>query len=68
MNRKVERTITIAAKPERVFQAWVEEINQRWTKPYYNDHDRIFGLYRAQNRFATFDLQFYPLVIISKSK
>ncbi len=45
MNRKVERTITIAAKPERVFQAWVEEINQWWTKPYYNDHDRIFGLY-----------------------
>jgi len=45
MTRKVERTITIAARPERVFQAWVEEMNQWWTKPYYNDHDRIFGLY-----------------------
>ncbi len=45
MTKKVERRITIAAKPERVFQAWVEEMNQWWTKPYYNDHDRIFGLY-----------------------
>jgi uncharacterized protein YndB with AHSA1/START domain len=45
MNKKVERTITIAAKPDRVFQAWVEEMNQWWTKPYYNDHERITGLY-----------------------
>ena len=44
MNRKVERTIIIAATPERVFQAWVEEMNQWWTKPYYNDHERIHGL------------------------
>jgi uncharacterized protein YndB with AHSA1/START domain len=44
MNKKVERTINIAAKPERVFKAWVEEMNQWWTKPYYNDHDRIHGL------------------------
>ena len=44
MNRKVERTISIAAAPERVFQAWVEEMNQWWTKPYYNDHERIHGL------------------------
>jgi uncharacterized protein YndB with AHSA1/START domain len=45
MNKRVERTITINAKPERVIQAWVEEMNQWWTKPYYNDHDRIHGLY-----------------------
>lgn len=45
MNKRVERTITIAAKPERVFQAWVEEMNQWWTKPYYNDHERVIGLY-----------------------
>jgi uncharacterized protein YndB with AHSA1/START domain len=44
MNKKVERTIAIAAKPERVFQAWVQEMNQWWTKPYYNDHDRVIGL------------------------
>jgi uncharacterized protein YndB with AHSA1/START domain len=45
MNKRVERTITIAAKPERVFQAWVEEMNQWWTKPYYNDHERVIGLH-----------------------
>lgn len=45
MNKRVERTITIAAKPERVFQAWVEEMNQWWTKPYYNDHERVIGLF-----------------------
>jgi uncharacterized protein YndB with AHSA1/START domain len=45
MTKKVERTITIAAPPERVFKAWVEEINEWWSKPYYNDHERIHGLY-----------------------
>lgn len=45
MTKKVERTITINAPPERVFKAWVEEMNEWWTKPYYNDHDRIYGLY-----------------------
>jgi uncharacterized protein YndB with AHSA1/START domain len=44
MSKKVERTITIAAKPERVWQAWVEEMNEWWTKPYYNDHGRVTGL------------------------
>ena len=45
MTKRVERTITINAKPERVFKAWVEDMNQWWTRPYYNDHDRIHGLY-----------------------
>jgi uncharacterized protein YndB with AHSA1/START domain len=45
MKGKVERTITIAAAPDRVFQAWVYEMNQWWTKPYYNDHARIHGLH-----------------------
>lgn len=44
MTRKVERLITIAAPPERVWKAWVEEMNAWWTKPYYNDHDRVTGL------------------------
>jgi uncharacterized protein YndB with AHSA1/START domain len=45
MSKKVERTITIAASPERVWQAWVEEMNNWWTRPYYNDHERVTGLY-----------------------
>jgi len=44
MVKKVDRTITIAAPPERVWKAWVEEMNAWWTKPYYNDHDRVIGL------------------------
>ena len=44
MSKKVEQTITIAAKPERVWRAWVAEMNQWWTRPYYNDHDRVTGL------------------------
>lgn len=44
MTKKVERTLTIAAPPERVWQAWVYEMNGWWTKPYYNDHDRVIGL------------------------
>ncbi len=45
MSKKVERTLTIAAPPERVWQAWVSEMNQWWTKPYYNDHGRVTGLH-----------------------
>ena len=45
MSLKVERTITIAASPERVWHAWVHEMNDWWTKPYYNDHDHVTGLY-----------------------
>lgn len=45
MTKKVDRTIVIAAPPERVWQAWVEEMNNWWTKPYYNDGDRVTGLY-----------------------
>jgi uncharacterized protein YndB with AHSA1/START domain len=45
MPKKVERMITIAAPPERVWKAWVEEMNAWWTKPYYNDHDLVSGLY-----------------------
>jgi uncharacterized protein YndB with AHSA1/START domain len=45
MAKKVDRTIVIAAPPERVWKAWVEEMNHWWTKPYYNDHDRVTGLY-----------------------
>ena len=44
MKHMVERTIRIAAAPGRVWQAWVEEMNQWWTKPYYNDHQRVTGL------------------------
>jgi len=44
MNLKVERTIAIAALPERVWNAWVYEMNGWWTKPYYNDHDHVTGL------------------------
>lgn len=45
MTQKVERKIIIAAPPERVWKAWVEEMNAWWTKPYYNDHDRVTGLH-----------------------
>ena len=42
--KKVERTITIAAPREKVWHAWVHEMNGWWTKPYYNDHDHVTGL------------------------
>jgi uncharacterized protein YndB with AHSA1/START domain len=41
---KVEKSIVIAAKPERVWQAWVSEMNNWWTRPYYNDAERVTGL------------------------
>ena len=45
MKQKVERTIMIAAPPDAVWNAWVNEMNAWWTKPYYNDHDHITGLH-----------------------
>lgn len=45
MSQHAESTITIAAPPERVWRAWVEEISEWWTKPYYNDHSRVTGLH-----------------------
>ena len=44
MTKKVERTLTIAAPPERAWKAWVNEMNAWWTEPYYNDHVRRTGL------------------------
>lgn len=44
MTKRIERMITIDAPPERVWKAWVEEMNAWWTKPYFNDHDRVTGL------------------------
>ena len=41
---KVERSIVIDAKPERVWQSWVDEINAWWTEPYYIDAERVTGL------------------------
>lgn len=41
---KVERTVLIAAAPQRVWQAWVQDINRWWTEPYYNDKSRVTGL------------------------
>jgi uncharacterized protein YndB with AHSA1/START domain len=43
--KKVERTITVAVPREKVWHAWVYEMNGWWTKPYYNDHDHVTGLY-----------------------
>jgi uncharacterized protein YndB with AHSA1/START domain len=45
MIKSVDRTIVIAAPPERVWKAWVEEMNAWWTMPYYNDHAHATGLY-----------------------
>lgn len=42
--KSVERMITIAASREKVWHAWVYEMNGWWTKPYYNDHDHVTGL------------------------
>src|SRR5258708_7476635 len=44
MPLKIERSLTIAAPRERVWTAWVEEMNGWWTKPFYNDHARATGL------------------------
>ena len=44
MSSSVDCSITVAATPERVWKAWVEEMNQWWTKPYYNDHALVTGL------------------------
>jgi uncharacterized protein YndB with AHSA1/START domain len=41
---KVERSVVIAAKPERVWRAWVSEMNNWWTRPYYMDAERVTGL------------------------
>ncbi|HET7087805.1 MAG TPA: SRPBCC domain-containing protein [Anaerolineae bacterium] len=41
---KVEKSISIAAKPERVWQAWTGEISKWWTRPYFNDAERATGL------------------------
>ena len=45
MKLKVERIITINASREIVWNAWVNEMNAWWTKPYYNDHNHVTGLY-----------------------
>ena len=44
MRSSVESSITVNAAPERVWKAWVEEMNRWWTKPYYNDHALVTGL------------------------
>jgi len=44
VTKKIDRTIAIAAPPERVWKAWVEEMNHWWKEPYYNDHERVTGL------------------------
>lgn len=41
---KVEKTIAIAAPPERVWRAWTAEISKWWTKPYYIDAERAIGV------------------------
>jgi uncharacterized protein YndB with AHSA1/START domain len=41
---KVEQSILIAAKRERVWQGWVEEISAWWSKPYYIDPENVTGL------------------------
>lgn len=45
MTKKVERSIRIAAQPERAWRAWVHEMNAWWTKPYYMDSERVTGLF-----------------------
>ncbi|HLF28754.1 MAG TPA: SRPBCC domain-containing protein [Anaerolineae bacterium] len=41
---KVEQSISIAAKPERVWRAWTAEISKWWTRPYFIDPERVTGL------------------------
>lgn len=43
MTMKVEHTVSIAASPERVWRAWVGEMNAWWVKPYFNDAERATG-------------------------
>lgn len=43
MSLKVEHKISIQAAPERVWKAWVEDMNQWWIQPYYNDEVRATG-------------------------
>jgi uncharacterized protein YndB with AHSA1/START domain len=48
MSHKVEHNITLAATPERVWRALVEEMNQWWTKPYYNNEEHMTGQHMEQ--------------------
>jgi uncharacterized protein YndB with AHSA1/START domain len=41
---KVEKSIVVAAKPDRVWRAWTGEIAKWWTKPYFIDAERATGL------------------------
>jgi uncharacterized protein YndB with AHSA1/START domain len=41
---KVEQSIVIAAKRERVWRGWVEEISSWWSKPYFIDPEYVTGL------------------------
>jgi len=41
---KVEKSIVIAASPERVWRAWTDEISRWWVKPYFIDPERALGL------------------------
>jgi uncharacterized protein YndB with AHSA1/START domain len=42
---KVEQSILIAAKRERVWQGWVHEMSAWWSKPYYIDPEKVTGLF-----------------------
>lgn len=51
---KVEKTIVIAAAPDRVWRAWTEQTSMWWKKPYVIDADQSTGLLiepRAGGRF-----------------
>ena len=41
---RVEQSVIIAAKPERVWQAWIGEISHWWKGPYFVDRSRATGL------------------------
>lgn len=41
---KVEQSILVEAKPERVWQGWVTEISAWWSKPYFIDPENVTGL------------------------
>jgi uncharacterized protein YndB with AHSA1/START domain len=40
---KVEHSVIIAASPERVWNAWINDMSLWWVKPYYNDAERATG-------------------------
>jgi uncharacterized protein YndB with AHSA1/START domain len=40
----VEKSLDLAAPPSRVWQAWTQDINRWWVRPYYNDAARVTGL------------------------